>query len=270
MFLKTLRARSMEGRTVRQSFIGIALSLGLACAAQAGSFVVNSTRVTLSASQTVSTISVRNDGSEPSVVQVETAAWSQKDGVDVLTKTQALLATPSSFTIPPGGSQLVRVELRAAADPQSEITYRLFVREVPGAQPVAQRSRAAMRTSLPVFVVPPASLAPKLQWRATRREDGRIRLQARNAGSAHVEIAQVSITSLFGEKQVGAQKLAAYVLPDNSRQWMMKTESALPVGTMLRVVAQTDAGDMSSDIVLESDSAMAPAESVVAATDAHR
>jgi P pilus assembly chaperone PapD len=120
--------------------------------------------------------------------------------------------------------------------------------------------------SLPVFVLPQTSLAPKLEWRATKREDGRLRLQATNAGAAHIEIAEVALSSLYDNKAVGGQKLAAYVLPDNSRQWMLRTDASLAVGAMLRVIAQTDAGDIRADIVLESDSAMAPAQPVVAST----
>src|SRR6186713_2641410 len=197
----------MERKLTGQAFIGLAFLLGLACVAHAGSFVVNPVRVTLSASQPVNAITVRNDGSEPTVVQLETVAWSQKGGVDVLAKTQEILATPPIFTIPPGGSQIVRVGLRRVPDAGAEITYRLFLREVPAAQPVAQGLRVALRVSLPVFVVPQTSLTPKLEWRVMRREDGRIRLHANNSGAAHIQIAEVSLSSLYGGKAIGSQKL---------------------------------------------------------------
>ena len=270
MFLKKLNGRMLTVGAMepRRALMGLAF-LSLACVAHAGSFVVNPVSVTLSASQPVNTITVRNDGSEPTVVQLEAVAWSQKSGVDVLAKTQEILATPAVFTIPPGGSQIVRVGLRRVPDAGAEITYRLFLREAPSVRPVAQGGRAALRMSLPVFVVPQASLAPKLEWRVMKREDGKIRLHASNSGAAHIQIAEVSLASLYGGKAVGTQKLAAYVLPDNSREWMMRTDSEFPVGTMLRVVTQTDAGEMRTDIVLESDNAMAPAQPVVAASDPH-
>jgi fimbrial chaperone protein len=270
--LRLLRSKSyqrtMERQLIGQTFIGLAFLLGPACIAHAGSFVVNPVRVTLSASQPVSAITVRNEGPEPTVVQLETVAWSQKDGADVLAKTQEILATPPIFTIPSGGSQIVRVGLRRVPDAGNELTYRLFLQEVPPAQPISQGLRVALRVSMPVFVSPQSTVAAKLEWRASQATDGKIRLQASNSGAAHIQIAQVAIVSTDGDKTVGLQKLAAYVLPANRREWLMKTDSALPIGSMLRVLAQTDAGEMRADIRLESDSATAPAQSVVAAADA--
>jgi fimbrial chaperone protein len=126
----------MERQSIGPVFISFAFSLGFACIAHAGSFVVNTERVTLSASHPESTITVRNEGSEPSVVQLETAVWSQKAGVDVLGKTQEILVAPSSFTIPAGGSQVVRVGLRGGADEGAELTYRLFLQEASPVQSV--------------------------------------------------------------------------------------------------------------------------------------
>jgi fimbrial chaperone protein len=257
----------MERQLIGRAFIGLSCLIGLVCVAHAGSFVVDSSRVTLSASQTESTITVRNEGSEPTVVQLETAAWSQKDGVDVLAKTPEILATPASFTIPPGGSQVVRVGLRRVPDAGAELTYRLSLQEMT-APHAPKNSRAALRVSVPVFVTPQASVAPKLVWRAMKREDGKIRLQASNSGDAHIHIAEVSISALYGDKTIGMQKLAAYVLPDNNRQWMMRTEAGLAVGSMLRVLAQTDAGVIRTEIALESDGATSPTEPVVASAGA--
>ena len=54
-------------------------------------------------------------GRRASPVQVETLVWSQAAGEDKLEPTKDLLVSPTVFTLPPRGSQLVRVALQAAA-----------------------------------------------------------------------------------------------------------------------------------------------------------
>src|SRR5262245_50540018 len=164
------------------------LFLFAAALAQAGSFSVNPVRVTLSATQTVGAITVRNEGTEAAVIQLEMQSWTQRDGVDVLAPSTDVLATPPILTIPPGGSRIVRVGLRRPADAQREVTYRLFLREVPPPQALAQALRVALLISMPIFVEPPNKTAPQVEWRAARTRDGQIRVEARNAGTAHVQL----------------------------------------------------------------------------------
>ena len=57
---------------------------------------------------------MRNDEREV-LVQAEVMLWEQVDGEDRLTPTRDLLVSPAVFTLPPNGSQLVRVALRSAA-----------------------------------------------------------------------------------------------------------------------------------------------------------
>ena len=83
--------------------------------ASAGSIGVSPVRVTLSDSQRIGSFSVRNDGAEPVTMQMELLSWLQREGSDVFATTRELLANPPIFTIPAGGSQLVRVGLRRIA-----------------------------------------------------------------------------------------------------------------------------------------------------------
>ena len=58
-------------------------------------------------------------------------SWSQVEGKDVYTATREVLANPPIFTVPAGGSQLVRIGLRRAPNTQRELTYRIFMQELP-------------------------------------------------------------------------------------------------------------------------------------------
>ena len=116
---------------LKQAACGLFFFVVWASVAKAASFGVSPVRVTLSETQQMDAITVRNDGTEPVSMQLEVLNWSQEAGKDVLTPSRELLANPPIFTVPAGGSQLVRVGLRRAPDGQRELTYRICLQELP-------------------------------------------------------------------------------------------------------------------------------------------
>ena len=234
-----------------QALLGLAFFSACVATANAGSFTVNPVRLTLSATQTVAAVTVKNVGSEATVVQLETESWAQHEGQDALASTDEILATPPILTIPPGASRIIRVGLRRAPDPQRELTYRLFLREVPPPEPIAQGLRVALLISMPVFVVPPRVPAPQVDWRALRTPDGNIRLQAHNSGQSHIQLGQLEIGTPSGAGPVATRNMADYLLPDNGREWMVATKAAPPPGTMLSISSQADIGLVQAKVTLE-------------------
>jgi len=244
-----MKTRGYSGRAL----LGLAFFSACAATANAGSFTVNPVRLTLSATQTVAAVTVKNVGSEATVVQLETRSWAQQDGQDALASTEEILATPPILTVPPGGSRIIRVGLRRAPDPQRELTYRLFLREVPPPEPIAQGLRVALLISMPVFVVPPHAPAPQLAWRALRTPDGNIRLQAHNSGHSHIQLGQLEIGAASGGSPVATRNMADYLLPDNGREWLIAAKSAPPPGTMLSIASQADIGLVQAKVTLEDE-----------------
>ena len=121
----------MLKRVMIQAAYGLFLLVAGVNVVSAASIGVSPVRATLSASQKTETITVRNTGSELMSVQLEVMSWSQQDGEDVFTATREVLANPPIFTVPPGGSQLIRAGLRRAPDARRELTYRIFLQELP-------------------------------------------------------------------------------------------------------------------------------------------
>jgi fimbrial chaperone protein len=245
-----MKSQNNIGRVPRW---GLAIILAQVPAVHAGSFAVNPVRVTLSANQAVAAVTVRNVGSDATVVQLETSSWTQRDGKDLLETTSEVLATPPILTIPPGGSRIIRVGLRRPADAQRELTYRLFLREIPPPEPIAQGLRVSLLVSMPIFVVPPRLPVSEIHWRATRTSDGQIRVRATNTGKAHVQLGQLDIALAAGGAPVATRAMSEYVLPDNAREWIVETKSAPSVGTPLSVSSQTDTGKVHWDVKLEDD-----------------
>ena len=241
----------MFTRLTGQAALGLAFLLGAAGASTAGSFAVSPVRATLSSAQRVGSLVVRNSGAEPVVVQLEAFDWSQQDGQDVYTATKEILATPPIFTIPPGGSQVVRVGLRRAPDGQRELTYRLYLQEVPPAKPDTQGLRVVLRMGVPVFVTPAVPAAPALRWRAARTAGNTLKLSLTNSGNAHIQVAKSRLTSADSSHPVATQEVATYVLPGQTREWLVKPSTLPPAGAALRVFAQTDSGDMQAEVVVD-------------------
>ncbi len=231
---------------------GLAMWLAGVGAASAGAFAVSPVRATLSATRGTDSLTVRNNGTEASVVQLEVVSWSQQQGEDVFTPSREVLATPPIFTVPPGGSQVVRVGLRRAPDATRELSYRLFLQEVPPPpKPGFSGLQMALRISVPIFVQPAATARPVLQWRVKRGADGAFSVGLSNSGTAHVQVASFALAGADGAPFVSRQ-VAAYLLADQSRLWQFEKVDSLPApGARLRIIAQTDAGEMQSETTLE-------------------
>jgi fimbrial chaperone protein len=242
----------MYVRFMGQAACGLAFLIGATADAPAGVFAVSPVRATLTANQPVSALVVRNSGSDSTVVQLEVVSWAQEaGGKDVYTATKDILATPPIFTIPPGGSQVVRVGLRRTADPQRELTYRLFLQEVPPDKSVFQGLRVVLRMGIPVFVLPPVKAAPALRWQAARTPEGLLKLTLANHGNAHIQVAKSKLMLPGTEQVLASQDIAAYVLSGQSRDWLIKTSSIPQSGSALSLSAQTDAGDISAQVIVE-------------------
>jgi fimbrial chaperone protein len=223
--------------------------------AHAGSFQVNPIRIELSRSTASAAITVRNDGAEPVVIQSSILAWSQQEGRDVYAATTEALVTPPIATIAPRAEQIVRVGLRRTPDAQRELTYRLFVQEVPqGAQPGFTGLQVALRIGVPVFVVPAIAAAKPLEWSANVAADGSLRLAARNRGNVHHRLSdfELRLGDAAGGAPIAAVASVSYVLAEQTREWLLTVgDERLRSARELRLKGFTDAGEIEASIKLE-------------------
>jgi fimbrial chaperone protein len=197
---------------------------------------------------------VRNDGDQPSVVQAQLVAWSQADNDDKLEPTNDLIASPPIFTVPAGGSQILRVALRRAPDPMVERTYRILVTEVPGRpQPGFTGAQFSLKISLPIFVeAAAAKTAPKLEWTAKKLPSGELALTLANSGGRHV---QVHSFELLNEQAAvdAAHASMFYVLPGQARTVNVKPVPGRTLNAgRIRVKAESDAGPLTADVAVDS------------------
>ncbi len=247
-----------------------ALALGCSSAARAASFSVEPVRIDLTSKTPLTTLTVRNNGRQPTVVQLETSSWIQNEGRSTLTGTTEILATPPIFTIPPGGVQLIRVGLLRQADPARELSYRILLREVVPADPAASGLRVALAISIPVFVQPPVPAAPKLQWQIVPEADSQLKVRIANTGNAHVRLGTVEIWPATNKTSARAphaaaplarQDLGAYLLPGDSLTYSASLTPSPDSPSSVAIRARTDNGDIDAEVATDAaipDSTAAP------------
>ena len=244
----------MLTRVLEQAACGLFFFVVCAGIASAGTIGVSPVRVTLSDSQKIASLSVRNDGAEPVTMQMEVLSWSQREGNAVFAATRELLANPPIFTIPAGSSQLVRVGLRRAPDVQRELTYRVILQELPPPpDPDLTGARMTLRISLPVFVSPEIEAKPVLLWQAVRTSQGALKISLSNNGNGHIQIKNFKLSLLDSAQPWVTLQSSDYVLAGQSRDWIVLASPenpAPPPGVTLQLFAQTDAGDIEAEVII--------------------
>lgn len=234
-------------RGLRRSLAQAVLALAVVHAAQAGNFSVTPVRVTLSPAARTAALTIENNGAEQVLVQTQVMVWSQRDGGDVLEESRELLISPPIFRIAAGATQTLRIGLMRRPDPARQLTYRLFLQEIPPPpKPGQEGVSIAMRLSLPVFVAPVAPAAPQLRWEAKPAADGTLTLALINAGNAHVQLIYLKL-SLPEGTVLAEQQIGAYVLAGQARSWTLKPKLAWSGGA-LKLSAKTDGGELNAEI----------------------
>jgi fimbrial chaperone protein len=224
-------------------------------AAWGGTFNISPVRINLSGQAPIAVLTVRNESAESSVMQLNVMSWSQAGNNDIYTHTNEVLATPPIFTVPPGGTQIVRVGLRRKVDVRYELAYRLFVQEVAvaGVEAKVGEVKLALRFGIPVFVAATNMHFPKplLDWRVMAAKPGSLRIEAKNQGDAHVQILGIALRPAADGAALAEFRGMDYLLAKQGRSWLVLVNPVQIEGAPLTLDAQTDAGESHAKVALE-------------------
>lgn len=207
--------------------------------ALAGMVSLSPLRVHFDASQQSGVVQVQNIGEHAISMQVEAREWSQsEDGTDQYESTSDVLAVPPIFSIEPGETQLVRVGMLADQSTEKELTYRLFLTELP--QPLddsrRRQLRMRLRISMPVFTAPAVVSNPTLELVGAAVEEQGLRATFRNTGNTHVRVEE--LTAVRGDGQEAErQEKAVYLLAGTQRDFLFDSASGESIS---RLIAVTD------------------------------
>ena len=222
------------------------MATGLTCPAWAGSFAVNPVQLSVPDDRQGTSLTIKNNDVTPVTVQVQTLAWTQAEGLDQYTPTSSVIVSPPIFTIPPAGSQLVRVGLK---DRKAGTAYRLILAEIPKQQSADRQVQVTLRLNLPLYVLAKGGGKPDVSWRAWRKPDGSTFIEGRNQGTRYQQIIELDVQQ--PTKTVVVSKETGVVLPGASRIWKVASGAPLITGTQFPLIARSSAGATQTRVLLE-------------------
>lgn len=187
--------------------IALAVSLLLVCE-WTTALQVTPPHVRLQPGHMSAELRLRNTGDKAVSVQASLERWNQDaQGRDIESPAEDLAFYPKLFVIQPGGTQVIRVGRlqTAAVRPQTELAYRLSLRELPVES--AEGSVAILRKlRLPVWLLPDK---PQSQWAiaalqrgtperstATDTEGFQLLPLVANAGNVHQRLTEIRVVAL--------------------------------------------------------------------------
>lgn len=193
------RSMSSSGACLRQALF--AWIVACHClTAWSGEFVVDPIRLELSPTARSGVISVRNEGKDKLVFQMQAREWSQDaQGNDVYTETAELIFFPKLMTVEPGRAGIIRIGARVAAVVR-EKTFRLFIEELPGPLPAAQgpQLNVLIRFGAPIFIKP-AQPQDSLEIEAAELAHGKLSLILHNTGNQHLIVEGIQLKGTDGQ-----------------------------------------------------------------------
>jgi fimbrial chaperone protein len=216
----------------------IVLLTGLAARAQA--LAVLPVNILLSPGQKTTTLTVTNQGTSETSIQIRAYAWSQNDGEDKLTSSDAVVVSPPLASIAAGATQVIRLILRQPPQ-DSEATYRILVDQIP---PPAEPGivHVVLRLSIPIFAQPITRAVPHLEFHLEDNA-GQTYLVGTNDGLRHEAIREIVLTTGDGRTLKEEASASPYILSGATRRWHITSPDSLPLPSVpLRLTAHGDAG----------------------------
>jgi P pilus assembly chaperone PapD len=197
-------------------------ALMVAATADAATFTVKPTSVSLSSRTTSTLVTVTNTSNRQLRFEVRAMKWVQDDRGELKLTPVAKEITfvPALLTLAPGASRNVRVGAAPSAFGAVEGTYRLFVEELedkaapPGPGTVAIR----LEIGVPIFLTP-ARPASSAQITGVAFEQGRLVTRVRNTGNVHMIVNAVKLQGTDGAGAVKYDRSLEgwYVLAGDTR-----------------------------------------------------
>ncbi|MGC7402738.1 fimbrial biogenesis chaperone [Pandoraea pneumonica] len=182
--------------------------------------------VNLAPTQPATTLTLGNTGDLPIHGQLRLYAWTQQDGDNVLTPTDALIASPPILRIEPGEQQIVRLVRLTPEPAQGEQSYRLLVDELPAvAEAPAEGVTIRLRYSLPVFVQADDAHAPSLRFDMQMPQG---ELTVHNDGERHAQLGATRVLDATGRSVELTRGLLGYVLAGQTRRFVVSWPSGAP------------------------------------------
>ncbi|MGE8552263.1 MAG: molecular chaperone [Acinetobacter calcoaceticus] len=212
-------------------FIITGLVLSLSSTVDAATIRLSPVTVELLSNQNASSLSLYNQSSESTDLQVRVFEWNQKNGQDQLIPTDEIAVSPSFLKLKPNDSYNLRV-VRINPKPVSgEKTYRIIIDELP--KPVDSRKadqgiNVLLRSSLPVFVVNKDAIT-KLSWKIDANQKAPS-LNISNIGNRHALLNNLTLVDATANKSypIKVNTVNGYILAEQARSYTINNFTYQP------------------------------------------
>ncbi len=215
-------------------------------AGESQSLSVLPVNIHLAPGEKATSLTVTNQGTARTAIQVRAYAWSQENGEDKLTNTDDVIASPPIVSIAPNASQVIRLVLRQS--PQGrEATYRILLDQIP---PPAEAGvvHVVLRLSIPIFAQPTIATVPKVQYHL-ESDGGQIYLVGTNNGLGHEAVREFDLTTSDGRKLKPTPGSSPYILAGATRRWTITAQGPLPMPSeTLQLTGHSDAGAIEEQV----------------------
>jgi fimbrial chaperone protein len=210
---------------------------------QAASLQVAPVLVEVPAPGATSTLKLHNEGTKPLDAQIRIFRWTQLNGVDTLTPTDDVAASPPAASMRPNTDYTVRIVRLNKVPVAQEESYRLLIDELPTpATTTSATVNIALRYSIPVFFTVPGASAPKLTWELQQRGTKPV-IVVSNAGDRRIRLAKLKFTDGKGAVASFGEGLAGYVLGRSSKNFEVPAKlKGFGAGGVVSMSAQSDTG----------------------------
>lgn len=202
----------------------------------------------LAPGQRATSLTVTNQGTSATAVQIRAFTWSQRGDEDPLTATDQVVVSPPIASISPGASQVVRLVLRLPPmGGDKEATYRILLDQIP---PPAEAGvvHVVLRLSIPIFAAPSTRAVPNVRYHL-EIQGGQLYLVGSNDGLRHEVIRDIELLTSDGRKLKAAPGSSPYLLAGATRRWNIAVPGKLPLPSeMMRLTGHTDAGAIEEQV----------------------
>lgn len=226
--------------------------IGFSFSAWGSSLQISPLRIDLNAKQRIEIVTLTNRDDEPLNLQLGIKRWRQSNGNDSYSDTHEILVTPPIIRIAPNKQQIIRVGLIRSADFSQELSYRLYVTEIPGRQISPQAGgevRIISRIGIPIFVNANVDATAKINWRWQAKKQGQnLYVSLNNLGNQHIKILGLLVkTSVDSEAFISNQEVR-YVLPKQMIAWILPLPNIAKNSTSFLIEANTNKGWLSTTV----------------------
>ena len=185
--------------------------------------------------QRATAVYLTNSGNTPIHAQIRVYDWTQENGLDRLTQTDAVVSSPAMTSLAPGQQQLVRIIVLQPGARAQEQSYRLVIDELPAGAPDASHHNAVhfmLRYSIPVFIA--GTQAPGSNDSALRCEvaSSGATIQCHNTSDHHIRLSNVQALAADGQVVETLKGLAGYVLPGQMYVLTLKKTPRHPLSAL--------------------------------------